>query len=114
MRAKTRIFGEIDIPQDKIITMEKGMIGFSELKNYTLIYNSEKENDKKSIMWLQSMDDGSSVRTGSHLAKAWICPKGTTDRDQVLMMKFATKQAEIRYMKGVTSRQRPISTWMTV
>lgn len=42
MRAKTRIFGEIDIPQDKIITMEKGMIGFSELKNYTLIYNSEK------------------------------------------------------------------------
>ncbi len=28
------------------------------------------------------------------------------------MMKFATKQAEIRYMKGVTSRQRPISTWM--
>ena len=38
MRAKTRIFGEIDIPQDKIITMEKGMIGFSELKNYTLIY----------------------------------------------------------------------------
>ena len=52
MRAKTRIFGEIDIPQDKIITMDKGMIGFSELKNYTLIYNSEKENDKK------SMDDG--------------------------------------------------------
>ncbi|MFQ7713736.1 MAG: hypothetical protein ACLRI8_03740 [Agathobacter rectalis] len=42
MRAKTRIFGEIDIPQDKIITMEKGMIGFSELKNYTLIYNSER------------------------------------------------------------------------
>ena len=37
MKAKTRIFGEIDIPQDKIITMEKGMIGFSELKNYTLI-----------------------------------------------------------------------------
>ena len=30
--------------------MEKGMIGFSELKNYTLIYNSEKENDKKSII----------------------------------------------------------------
>ena len=52
MRAKTRIFGEIDIPQDKIITMEKGMIGFPELKNYTLIFNSEKQNDKKSIMWL--------------------------------------------------------------
>ena len=33
-------------------------ITLAELKNYTLIYNSEKENDKKSIMWLQSMDDG--------------------------------------------------------
>lgn len=57
MRANTRIFGEIDIPQEKIITMEKGMIGFPDLTNYTLIYNSEKEG-KKSIMWLQSMDDG--------------------------------------------------------
>jgi len=58
MRANTRIFGEIDIPQEKIITMEKGMIGFPELTNYTLIYNSEKENKDRSIMWLQSMDDG--------------------------------------------------------
>lgn len=58
MRANTRIFGEIDIPQEKIITMEKGMIGFPELTHYTLIYNSEKEENKRSIMWLQSMDDG--------------------------------------------------------
>lgn len=75
MRAKTRIFGEIDIPQDKIITMEKGMIGFSELKNYTLIYNSEKENDKKSIMWLQSMDDGDiafPVMTGNAMSPSSI------------------------------------------
>ena len=58
MRANTRIFGEIDIPQEKIITMEKGMIGFTDLTHYTLIYNSEKENRKSTIMWLQSMDDG--------------------------------------------------------
>lgn len=58
MRANTRIFGEIDIPQEKIITMEKGMIGFPDLTHYTLIYNSEKEDKKRSIMWLQSMDDG--------------------------------------------------------
>ena len=58
MRAKTRIFGEIDNPTGQNHHNGEGMIGFSELKNYTLIYNSEKENDKKSIMWLQSMDDG--------------------------------------------------------
>ena len=31
MKAKTRLFGEIDIADDKIITLEKGMIGFPEL-----------------------------------------------------------------------------------
>lgn len=58
MRANTRIFGEIDIPEEKIITMEKGMIGFPDLTHYTLIYNSEKERGQSTIMWLQSMDDG--------------------------------------------------------
>ena len=28
MKAKTRMFGEIDIQEDKIITLESGMIGF--------------------------------------------------------------------------------------
>lgn len=59
MKANTRIFGEIDIPQEKIITMEKGMIGFPELTKFTLIFNAEKPDRKgRTIMWLQSMDDG--------------------------------------------------------
>lgn len=57
MKAETRLFGEIEISEDKIITMEQGIIGFPEMKYFTLIFDAEKE-DKDTIMWLQSMDDG--------------------------------------------------------
>lgn len=54
MKANTRLFGEIDIEEDKIITLEGGMIGFPELKRFTLIFDEEKAS---SISWLQSMDE---------------------------------------------------------
>lgn len=57
MKADTRIFGKIEIADDKIITLEKGMIGFPKLTHFALIYDEEKEEKYNSIMWLQSMDD---------------------------------------------------------
>ncbi len=57
MKAKTRLFGEIDIADDKIITLEKGMIGFPELTHFSLIFDEEKKERRTRIMWLQSMDD---------------------------------------------------------
>ena len=57
MKAKTRIFGEIEIADDKIITLEKGMIGFPKLNHFALIFDEEKEQKQNSIMWLQSLDD---------------------------------------------------------
>lgn len=57
MKAKTRIFGEIEIADEKIITLEKGMIGFPNLNHFALIYDEEKGQKQNSIMWLQSMDD---------------------------------------------------------
>lgn len=57
MKAKTRLFGEIEIEDGKIIKMEQGIIGFPDLKSFTLIFDSERR-EKFSIMWLQSMDDG--------------------------------------------------------
>lgn len=58
MKANTRIFGTIDVADDKIITMPKGMIGFPELTHFALIFNEEKKDKMFKIMWLQSMDDG--------------------------------------------------------
>lgn len=57
MKANTRLFGEIEIQDEKIIQLDQGMIGFPELKHFTLIFDSDRE-EKSVIMWLQSMDDG--------------------------------------------------------
>lgn len=57
MKAKTRLFGEIEIEDAKIIHLDQGLIGFPELRDFTLIFDSERE-EKSVIMWLQSMDDG--------------------------------------------------------
>lgn len=57
MKAKTRIFGEIEIEDEKIITLEKGMIGFPDLNHFALIFDEEKEQKDTTIMWLQSMDE---------------------------------------------------------
>ena len=58
MKAVTRLFGTIDVADEKIITMERGMIGFPELTHFALIFDEEKKDKKFKIMWLQSMDDG--------------------------------------------------------
>ena len=57
MKANTRIFGEIEIEDEKIITLEKGMIGFPDLYHFALIFDEEKEQKDTTIMWLQSMDE---------------------------------------------------------
>ena len=58
MKANTRLFGTIDIEDEKVITLESGMIGFPFLQKFTLIFDEEKEKEAASIMWLQSMDEG--------------------------------------------------------
>ncbi len=56
MLVKTRYFGEVDLPEEKILTFDRGMIGFDEYKRYTILYDCEKEG-KTSISWLQSLDE---------------------------------------------------------
>jgi len=57
MKAKTRLFGEIEIEDEKIIQIDQGIIGFPELRHFTLIFDADRE-EKSVIMWMQSMDDG--------------------------------------------------------
>ena len=51
----TRIFGDIEVDANKIITFDGGIIGFPELKRFMLIH--DRENEKKHISWLQSIDE---------------------------------------------------------
>ena len=46
MKAVTRLFGTIDVADDKIITMERGMIGFPNFTHFALIFDEEKKDKK--------------------------------------------------------------------
>ena len=54
MKVNTRLFGEIDVAEERIITFTQGLMGFEDYSHYTLIYDSEK---KGKIMWLQCLDE---------------------------------------------------------
>jgi len=56
MKVNTRIFGEIDIAEEKIIDFPGGIIGFPELTQFTLIYDEEK-GVNAGIRWLQSLQE---------------------------------------------------------
>jgi flagellar assembly factor FliW len=53
---KTRAFGQIEIEDDKIIHFEHGILGFPDLKDFTLIFDNDKGVDTP-IKWLQSLDE---------------------------------------------------------
>ena len=42
MLVKTKHFGEVDLDESKIIYFEQGILGFSDCKGYTIIYDNEK------------------------------------------------------------------------
>ena len=56
MKVNTRIFGEIDIEEEKIIVFEGGIIGFPEMTQFTLVHDEEK-GVGAGIRWLQSMQE---------------------------------------------------------
>lgn len=56
MKITTRIFGEIEIADDKVIVFENGIIGFPDLKNFALIHDEEKGTNT-GIRFMQSLDE---------------------------------------------------------
>ena len=59
MKLTTRIFGEVEIKDSKIINFPNGIIGFPDLKRFTLMHD-ESDADSGSantIKWLQSIDE---------------------------------------------------------
>ena len=57
MLVKTKHFGEVDLDESKIIHFPEGILGFENLKDYTLLYDNE-DGDAPFITWLQSVDEG--------------------------------------------------------
>lgn len=55
MRINTRIFGEIEIDESKVVNFSDGIIGFPDLKKFILIH--DQDDEKTTIQWLQSIDE---------------------------------------------------------
>lgn len=53
MHVRTTRFGTIEIAEDRVITFPKGLLGFSEHRQYCLLEPSEES----CFFWLQSVDD---------------------------------------------------------
>ncbi len=56
MNVTTKIFGEIEIADDKVIVFENGIIGFPELKKFALLHDGERGTNA-GIRFLQSLDE---------------------------------------------------------
>lgn len=56
MKINTRIFGEVEISEDKIITFENGIIGFPDMKRFALIHD-EVAGQGAGIRYMQSLDE---------------------------------------------------------
>lgn len=58
MKINTRLFGEIEVAEEKVITFQGGIIGFPDMTKFTLIYD-EEQGTAAGIRWLQSVDEPS-------------------------------------------------------
>lgn len=56
MIVETRVFGKIELEEEKIILFPNGIVGFPELQKFTLLFDVEK-GDNCGIKWLQSLDE---------------------------------------------------------
>ena len=56
MLKQTKHFGLIEIDEDKIITFEQGIIGFENMKQFTILYDYDGIK-KSQISYLQSLDE---------------------------------------------------------
>lgn len=55
MKILTKIFGEIEINEEKVLIFDEGIIGFPDLNRFMLIHDAD--DDKKTVSWLQSLDE---------------------------------------------------------
>lgn len=56
MVANTKLFGEIDINDEKVILFEQGLIGFENLKKFAILFDTDHA-DRRNISWLQSLEE---------------------------------------------------------
>lgn len=107
MKVNTRLFGKIDVAEDRIINFTTGIMGFEEYVHYTLIFNAEK---KGNIMWLQSLDEPELAFTVMDPMKIvpeynpvvedeWLAPLGEVEtEDDYFLLSVVTVPSDLTKM----------------
>lgn len=107
MTVETRLFGEITIADEKLITFPEGIVGFPFLEKFALIHDAENENAP--IMWLQSMDEPDFAMPviepnlvmenyNPTVEDEYLAPVGELAEDQIYLLVTITVPPEIEKM----------------
>lgn len=107
MTVETRLFGEITIADEKLITFPEGIVGFPFLEKFALIHDADNENAP--IMWLQSMDEPDFAMPviepnlvmenyNPTVDDEYLAPVGELAEDQIYVLVTLTVPPEIEKM----------------
>lgn len=116
MRINTRVFGEVDIEDSKILHFPMGIIGFPELTEFALIHDAEREG-RSAVRWLQSIQepafampvmDPLTVKAdyNPEVEDELLKPIGTLDPEEVLVLVTLTVPSDVTKM--TVNLQAPI------
>ena len=108
MKLNTRIFGEVDVEESKIINFVNGIIGFPELTQFALIHDEER-GSKSPIRWMQSLQESEfampvmdplTVLTdyNPQVEDELLKPLGELSPDQMLVLVTLTVPSDITQM----------------
>lgn len=108
MKLNTRIFGEVDIEESKVINFVNGIIGFPELTQFALIHDEER-GSKTPIRWMQSLQESEfampvmdplTVLTdyNPQVEDELLKPLGELNPDQMLVLVTLTVPSDITKM----------------
>lgn len=104
MLIKTKYFGDIDLEESKIITLENGLMGYEEYKQFTILYDIEDEG-VPIISWLQSIEEPGlalPVMPPTHIKENYnpivdddlLTPLGELTEDNLILLLTVTVPAE--------------------
>ena len=107
MKIITKLFGEIELDDAKIITFPNGIIGFPDMKQYLLIHDAENKNGK--ISWLQSVEEPGFAMPvidplklleeyDPFVEDEMLAPLGTLKPDEMLVLVTMTIPSDITRM----------------
>ena len=94
MKINTKVFGEVEIADDKIIHFPSGIVGFPELTEFTLLHDEEK--GAGSIHWLQSIQEPGFAMP--EVDDELLKPLGGLDPEEILVLVTVTVPSDLKKM----------------